>query len=146
METDMAEVGAVAGTLFYIGTTESTPSPDDWVVIEDVANIGDLGTTFSKIVRESIGDGYTRQIKGTESVPTFPLVMNRDDDDAGQVAVLAASADRNSFYNFRVVENDGTVIVFQGRVFGFMRKYGGVNNLKQISCDIEVEPDSISVS
>jgi len=145
-------VGAVAGTKLYIAPPGTLPlSPDLWVLISKVANIGAIGNTFNKIAVESIDDGYTRQIKGTEMAPAFPLVMNRDDDDAGQGDVVDAAANRNDLYNFKLVENDGdgvseataTVITFKGRVYGAPRNYGGVNDLKQISTEIEIEPDSI---
>ncbi len=140
-------VGAVAGTKVYIAPANTVipSSPDTFVEITDVANIGDLGTTFAKIVRESIGDGYTRQIKGTESAPVFSLVCNRLDSDLGQIALKAASANRNNFYPFKVLENDGGYTTFLGRVYGVPRNYGGVNDLKKISTDVEVEPDSIVV-
>lgn len=149
----MTEVGAVAGTKLYIGPAGTHPiSPDQFIEIGQIANIGDLGTQFAKIAVESIGDGYTRQIKGTESVPPFELVMNRKDDDAGQEDVQDASANRNTLYNFRLVENDGegvlaasTRIYFKARVFGFVRRYGGVNNLKQVVSGLEIEPDSIAI-
>ena len=149
----MAEVGAVAATRLYIGPGGTLPlSPDAYVEITNISNIGDIGTIFTKIAVESVDSGYTRQIKGTQSTPTFPLVLNRKDDDAGQLEVLDASTDRNTLFNFRVVENDGegdinasTKIYFKGRIYGFLRKYGGVNNLKQVSSDVEIEPDTITV-
>jgi len=142
----MSEVGAVAGTKVYIApaNTDIPPaSPDVWVEIKDISNIGDIGTTFAKIARESVGDGYTRQIKGTESATAFPLVCNRDDDDPGQVALRAAAGDRNSFFPFKVLENDGSSATFLGRVYGKTNNYGGVNDLKKFSTEIEIEPDSI---
>lgn len=145
-------VGAVAGTKVYIGTAEAVASPDDWKEIGNVYNIGEVGSQFNKIAVEAIGDGYTRQIKGTQLAPAFPLVLNRDDADLGQIALKAANADRNSFYNFRLVENDmptggvsGTQSIFKARVYGFSAAYGGVNDLKRINSSLEIEPDSIVI-
>jgi hypothetical protein len=145
-------VGAVAGTRLDIAPPGASPSPDLYVEIKDVANLGDVGRQFAKIARESIGDGYTRQIKGTASVPAFDLVLNRDDEDPGQQEVLEASENRNALYNFRLVENDGegviaasTRILFTGRVYGYLRRFGGVNSLKQVVTSIEIEPDSIVI-
>jgi hypothetical protein len=143
-------VGAVAGTKFYIGTTEAIASPDDWIEIGNIANLGDVLLQFSKIAVESVGSGYTRQIKGVISVTPMNLMLNRDDSDVGQVAIKAAFTNRNSLYNFRIVENDivttATTSVFTGRVYNTGSKYGGVNALKQISIDVEIEPDSIVVT
>jgi hypothetical protein len=146
-----AVVGAVAGTKLFIGTTQTVPSPDLFTEIKQCANIGEIGTNFNKIAVESVGDGYTRQIKGTQLSPTFNLVLNRLADDPGQLALVAAAADRTSLYNFKIQDNDTarnntpTQIFFKGRVFGSPITYGGVNALKQISSTIEVEPDSIII-
>lgn len=141
--------GAVAGTKIYIGTAETIASPDDYIEIGQVSSLGDVGLTFSKIAIESVGSGYTFQIKGTQSAPPMSMVLNRDDTDAGQAAVRVASVDRNSKYNFKVVENDigtgfgATTAYFKGRVYGYGTSYGGVNAVKQVKFDIEIEPDSI---
>lgn len=142
-------VGAVAGTKFYIGTTETIPSPDDWVEVGNISNLGNLMQQFSKIAVESVGSGYTKQIKGTESVTNMTIVCNRDDTDLGQIAMKTAYASRNSLYNFRIVENDlnitATTIYFTGRVYSKGPQYGGVNDLKKQQFEVEIEPDSISV-
>lgn len=145
-------VGATAGTKLYIGTTETLASPDDFVLISDINNLGNLMQQFSKIAVEAVDSGYTRQIKGTESVPTMSLSLNRNDTDVGQIALKAAYSDRNALYNFRIVENDigsgtrATTTFFKGRVYNKGAQYGGVNDLKKTAVDIEVEPDSITVA
>lgn len=144
-------VGATAGTKFYIGTTETIASPDDYVEIGDINNLGNVMQQFSKIAVESVGSGYTKQIKGTESVTTLALSVNRNDTDLGQIAMKAAYSDRNSLFNFRIVENDigsgviATTSYFKARVYSKGTQYGGVNDLKKVAVDIEIEPDSISV-
>jgi len=147
--------GAVAGTKLFIGGTATTiPSPDNitWVEIGNISNLGSYGgTNFNKIALEQIGSGYTKQIKGTQLAPAMDIVLNRDDTDAGQVALRTASADRNSLYNFKVEENDiGTGLnptrtVFKGRVYGYVTAGGGVNDIKKINTSIEIEPDSVIV-
>lgn len=138
-------VGAVASTKLFIGgTTVSPPSPDLYTEVKNVSNLGTVMTQFAKIAVESVGDGYTRQIKGTQSAPEFALSLNRDDTDAGQTLLKAATADRNSFYQFKILENDGiTVTTFKARVYGFGTAYGGVNDLKKTNTTLEIEPDSI---
>lgn len=161
----MAVVGAVAGTKFYVYggtatagsfTPPSSPSPDAspdvrWLEVGQIANLGNVMTEFSKIAVESVGDGYTRQIKGTQSSPTFDLVVNRKDDDEGQIWLKNISTSRNTLYWFRVLDNDviavtGTNTYFQGRVYSSGTQYGGVNDLKKAAYSIEIEPDSISTT
>jgi hypothetical protein len=153
----MAVVGAVAGTKLYVYSTAATSgvftppaSPDQWLEIGQIANLGNVMQQFSKIAVESVGSGYTYQIKGTQSTPEFALVVNRKDDDVGQVKLKAIVTDRNSLWWFRVVDNDivasnGTTTYFQGRVYSGGSTYGGVNDLKKTNYAIEIEPDSISV-
>ena len=148
--------GALAGTKLFIGGTATTiPSPDNtsWVEVKNLSNLGAYGgTNFNKIALESIGDGYTRQLKGTQLAPSMDIVLNRDDTDLGQIAVRNASNDRNSLYNFKVEENDiGTGLnptrtIFKGRVYGYTTAGGGVNDIKRINTSIEVEPDTIVVT
>lgn len=152
----MAVVGAVSGTKFYVYSTAGTAgsftppsSPDAWLEVGQINNLGNVMIEFAKIAVESVGDGYTRQIKGTQSAPTFDLNVNRKDDDVGQVKLKAIATDRNSVWWFRVVDNDivssnGTTTYFQGRVYSQGTQYGGVNDLKKAAYSIEIEPDSIS--
>lgn len=95
--------GAAAGTKFYYGTAGVSPV---YTEVKDVSNLGDIGTNFAKIAVESLGDGYTRQIKGTASAPSFTVTLNRNPTDPGQILLQAAAADRNTLFNFKVVEND----------------------------------------
>jgi hypothetical protein len=145
--------GALAGTKLYIGGTGTlVPSPDNvlWVEVGNISNLGVYGgTTFNKIALEAIGDGYTRQLKGTQLAPSCEISLNRDDTDLGQIAFRTASTDRNSKYNFKIVENDigtglnATTTVFKGRIYGYATAGGGVNDLKKINTSIEIEPDTI---
>lgn len=146
--------GAVAGTKLFIGGTGTlAPSPDNvlWVEVGNIRTLGAYGgTNFNKIPLESVGSGYTKQLKGTQLAPAMDIVLNRDDTDLGQIALRAASNDRNSLYNFKVEENDiGTGLnptrtIFKGRVYGFTTAGGGVNDIKTINTSIEPEPDTIA--
>lgn len=149
-------VGTVASTKLYIGPSTllaaDATSPDQYVEIKNVGNLGDLGRQFANVTLEEVDSGYTKELKGTESFPPFELVLNRNDTDPGQDDVREASANRNSLYPFRLVENDGegvlgasTRIYFLARIFSFTRRYGGVNNLKQVVATMQVEPDSIKI-
>lgn len=143
-------VGAVAGTKLFIAPPGAiVASPNPWVEIKEVSSFGDIGTTFAKIAVESVGSGFTKQIKGTQSAPSFEITLNRLDSDPGQTALRVAAEDRNALYNFKVEENDAgtgdpTTTTFKGRVYGAPFSYGGVNALKTIKTSIEIEPDSIA--
>lgn len=144
-------VHAVAGTKFYIGTSETVASPDDYIEVGNIRTFPPWGgTTFNKIAVESVGSGYTKQIKGTELAPPADIVLNYDPADAGQAAMETASTDRNNLYNCKVVGNDGppenavaTEWTFRARIYGWAIAGGGVNDLHTINTSLEIEPDTI---
>lgn len=143
-------VGAVAGTKLFIGeagaAASTLVSPDNGTEIKDIANLGNLAQTFAEIPIESVGSGYSYNIKGTETWPNFTLTLNRNDEDPGQMALKSASqAARGTLYPFKVLDVDGSYAVWKGEVFGFGRNYGGVNDLKQVVTTISIRPDTIQM-
>lgn len=140
-----AGVGAVAGTKFYIGPAGSPPtSPDLWVEVGDIQNLGDISEQFSQVQVESIGSGDSYSLKGTRNFPNFELTMNRNDVDAGQIALkAAAAATRGTLYPFRVVDVDGGSAVWQGECFGYGPSYGQVNTLRMIKTSVSIRPSTL---
>lgn len=138
-----AGVGPVSGTKFYIGGADSVPSPDDYVEIKDISNLGDVSQQFAQIAVASLGDGDTFQLKGQRSFPNFDLVLNRNDSDPGQLALKAASAaDRGTLYNFRILETDDGTVEWKGEVFGYGPAYGGVSDLRSVKTSVSIRPST----
>lgn len=143
-------VGPVAGTKLYIGTTETIASPDDWVEIGNISSLGDISQQFSGITVESIGSGDSYDLKGVRKYANFDIVLNRDDDDVGQIALkAAAAATRGSYYNFRLLEADGGAttqasVVWTGEVFGYGPSYGSNSSIKQVKTSISIVPSSVT--
>jgi len=140
-------VGAVAGTKFYIGPAsvdaQAVTSPDQWVEVGDISNLGDLSQNFAEIAVESIGSGDSYNLKGTRSFPNVALTLNRNDSDTGQLAMKTASAAvRGTLYPFKIEEADGGTLLFDGEVFGYGPSYGGVNTLRTIKTSVSVRPDT----
>ena len=106
-----------------------------------------LPQAFTEIKVESIGSGDSYSIKGTQDFPNFALVLNRNDSDAGQVALKAAAvAIRGTLYNFKIAEVDGGTSVWQGEVFGYGPVYGGVNVLRTVKTSISIRPSSLVIT
>jgi hypothetical protein len=63
-----AGVGPVSGTKFYIGTSETIASPDDYLEVGDISNLGDIMEQFDQIAVESLGSGDTYQTQGTAQI------------------------------------------------------------------------------
>ncbi len=149
----VAGVGPVSGTKFYIGPAGAAPtSPDLWVEIGDISNLGDISQDFAQIAVESLGSGDTYQLKGNRSFPNVALVMNKNDSDVGQIALKAASAAvRGTLYPFRIVEADGGAVtagtaIWQGEVFGFGPSYGGVTNLRSVKTSVSIRPSTMTIT
>ncbi len=148
-----AGVGPVSGTVFQIGPAGALPtSPDLWVTVGDISNLGDISLQFDQIAVESIGSGDTYQIKGQRKVSNIDLTMNRNDSDVGQIALkAAAAATRGTLYPFRILESDGGATVpgvstWQGEVFGFGPSYGGVSALRTVKTSVSIRPSTLTVT
>lgn len=141
-------IGAVAFSKLYIVSSSAAPSPDQYVEIGNIFNMGDIGIMFNEIQTNSLGDGYDRVLKGTRKLTMFPLVLNRDITDAGQIILKAAAeVSTQALYSFKYTFNDTistpTTITFKGKVMGFVTKGGGANDVRKVESSIAVETDFI---
>ncbi len=148
-----AGVGTVSGTKLYIGPAGGIPtSPDLFIEIGDISNLGDISQTFASIAVESLGSGDTYELKGQRSFPNLALVLNKNDSDAGQIALKAASAAvRGTLYPFKIQEVDGGAttpgsVTWTGEVFGYGPAYGGVSNLKSVKTAVSIRPATITIT
>ena len=142
-----ASVNSVAGTIIYIGDSNAVPSPDNYVEIGDVANLGDISQQFDNVPIESIGDGDSFNLKGLRKYPNLELLLNRNDSDTGQLALKTASAaSRGTLYNFKILETDGGTVVWQGEVFGYGPSYGGPNSVRTVKTSISIRPSSVTIT
>jgi hypothetical protein len=70
--------------------------------------------------------------------------MNRNDSDAGQLALkAAASATRGTLYPFKVLEVDGGYVTWQGEVFGYGPSYGSVNTVRSVKTSVSIRPSTV---
>jgi len=143
-----AGVGPVSGTKLYIGPAGAAPaSPDLYVEIKDISNLGNIAQTFAQINVDSIGDGDTYTLKGQRSFPDFALTLNRNDSDPGQIALKAASAAaRGTLYPFKIVETDGGIVTWQGEAFGYGPNYGGANAIRSVVTSVSIRPSTLVIN
>ncbi len=147
----MSTTSTVSGSKLYIADPGPLSPEPSWIEITNLASIGELGINYTKVQLESVGDGYTRQLKGTRAAAEFPVVLNRDADDPGQQAIKDAADDlTQTLYNFKLELNDEdenntvpTTFRFKGKVMSYVRQQGGPNEVTKVAVSIEVEPDSI---
>jgi hypothetical protein len=143
-----AGVGPVSGTKFFIGPAGAIPSsPDLFVEVKDVASLGNIAQQFAAINVDSIGDGDTYTLKGQRSYPEFALTLNRNDSDAGQIALkAAAAAARGTLYPFKVLETDGGFATWRGEVFGYGPNYGGPNAIRTVVTGVSIRPSTLTIT
>ena len=148
-----AGVGPVSGTKLYIGPAGGIPtSPDLFIEIGDISNLGDISQEFAQIAVESLGSGDTYQLRGQRSYPNLTVILNKNDSDVGQIALKAAAAAvRGTLYPFKIQEVDGGAttagsVTWTGECFGYGPAYGGVSNLRSVKTSISIRPATITIT
>lgn len=110
----MASLVSTAGCKFYIGTalaatladfTESSFASISWTEVDGWMTKGDLGDSAEEINTPLINRGRNVKQKGTFDAGTMENVFAWTPDDAGQLALIAASKTRNE-YAFKVEYSD----------------------------------------
>ncbi len=144
-------IGPTAGSLVYIGTSETIASPDDYVLIGEITDQGSIGRKYQEIVAQSIGTRGDRKFKGTYNDGTLTLKVNRDSSDTGQAAAIVAR-DSDADFNFKIVLNDAanggfttnTTTTFKGKVMSYTMDMGGPNSVVQATIEISIKSTSIT--
>ena len=94
------------------------------------------GQTYNIVTSNPINQRSTDKYKGTYNNDADSITVNRDDDDAGQVIVLAGlSADAD--YSFKVTYQDATDDYFTGKIVSFNTVAGGADSLVQRTIQVE---------
>jgi hypothetical protein len=105
---------ATAGSKLYIGGALAMKSADfvesdftsqTWTEIGGLTGLGKIGDSSEAISVKLVGEARTKKMKGTRDAGTQELVCAADAADAGQAALIAAQATKDS-YAFKLVFND----------------------------------------
>lgn len=148
-------IKTAAGSKFYISGSGSTPTVPGasvdtttefaaltWIEVGEVQNLGRFGDKANIVQFASLSDARVRKIKGSKDAGTIALVCGRDPFDVGQLA-LAAAADTDFDYGFRVVLNDSldandtkSTYYFQGPVNSAEIEAGSVDNVVTFNAEI----------
>src|SRR5262245_23612958 len=118
----MANISASAGTKLYIGPQVALStlsvlseanavlnfeaiSEGDWDEVGGLESLGEFGDQSNAITFASLGDSRMLKLKGVRDAGTMAVVVGRDPEDVGQLAMEAAER-QTANYRFRVVLND----------------------------------------
>lgn len=155
----MSQLFATMGTDVYIGqvkASQSTPfvagdfAGQSWTPIGWLESIGEFGDESSEITFDAIGEGRTQKLKGIRNAGNMDLVMGIVDDDAGQIALLAAEAEIDD-YAFKVVFNNapsgGTPAerYFIGKVMTARERLDTANNVARRGGRIAINSNVVRV-
>lgn len=105
-------------------------------IIGEVTDWSAGGQTYNVVTSNPINQRSTDKYKGTYNNDADSITVNRDDDDAGQIIVLAAlQADTD--YSFKVTYQDDTDDFWTGKVVSFNTVAGGADSLVQRTIQVE---------
>jgi hypothetical protein len=127
-----------------IGVSASLPATFDdtgygaltFTTVGQVTDWTPAGQVYNVVTSNPIAQRSTDKYKGTFNNGADSITVNRDDDDAGQVIILAAlTADTD--YSFEVTYQDGTIDYFTGKVVSFDTVAGGADSIVQRTISLE---------
>ena len=94
------------------------------------------GQVYNVVTSNPIAQRSTDKYKGTYNNGADSITVNRDDDDAGQLIILAALTS-DADYSFEVTYQDGTIDYFTGKVISFDTVAGGADSIVQKTIQLE---------
>lgn len=113
-----------------------------YTTIGEVTDWSAGGKVFNVVTSNPIAQRNTDKYKGTVNNGADTFTVNRDDDDAGQVIVLAALGSDNA-YSFQITFSDSTVDYYTGKVVSFDTVAGGADSIVQRTIQVERNRDTV---
>ena len=139
-----------AGTTISIGPAPSTYDAAGfgavtYAVIGEVTDAGEYGKVYNLVTHNPLADRKTIKKKGSYNNGSITLQLATDEEDAGQIAALAASESDDS-YSIKVVKQNGAIDYFTAQVMSFTNNIGGVDNIEGGSIQLEIDNDIVKVA
>ncbi|MBB4123290.1 hypothetical protein [Martelella radicis] len=152
-----------AGAKLYIGRakaqksadfTEADFSSETWTEIADLENLGSLGDTSQPITVAHIGYPRERTLKGVRSAGTMEVICSVNNEDAGQIAALAAEKTKHD-YAFRLVLTDAPETgsapapserMWIAKVMSVSEAYDEANNVPKLNLSLAVNSNVVKIA
>lgn len=143
-------VKTTSGAKFEIGSNVAADNlsefeADTYAEVGEVENYGEFGDEANIVNFLSVAAGRNKKIKGSFDAGTFPLVVGRDSQDAGQAALVAAAATKYN-YNIRVTLADKPSDLYSDTVFYFRAVVGSARNQLGGADDVTKRTFSIAIN
>jgi hypothetical protein len=158
------DIFATAGAQIYIGPAMSLKNTDflitdfetspalTYTQIGYVENLGSFGDAAQVVTANPIDHQRDIKLKGTRNAGNMALVTDIKEDDAGQLALVAAAA-TSSNYAFKVVfpnmpsgGTSGGKRYFIGMVMSDPEELAGANSVGKGNYSIEINSNIVRVS
>jgi hypothetical protein len=152
----MADLYPVAGSKLYIGGVLETKNEDfvesdfasqSWTEIDGWSQMGAVGDAAQTITTPLINRNRDLKQKGTSNAGSMQNTFAALENDAGQIALLAAAEPSNkSNYAFRIDLSNGAKRYFVGLVTTAQDAGGEANTMGNMSATIEINSNIVRVA
>lgn len=133
-----------AGTCLSVSATLPTTYDAAGFGALTMTTVGEIESVGEMVTRRNSGEfsnlctGNTSVIKGNRQAMTISVVCALDEDDAGQVLMIASEASHDN-YAFCVKESNGVKNFFIGTVMTIGKQFGGDTDAVKAPYDIGVQ-------
>lgn len=152
-------ITATAKTKVGIGSTTAHATvaeyaADTFVPIAHLTDVGEAGSEAEILTRKHVDQEFALKLKGTRDNGTMSLVVDRDSDDPGYQALIAAEKTPHA-YAFEVVLNDapsagaspkGSVFYFHAVVASARNAFGGPDDVVSTTFALAISGPIIEVA
>lgn len=107
--------------------------------VGELESIGGMEITRNTGSFTNLCTGNTSTIKGARAAITVAVVCALDEDDAGQIIMIASEAEESDLYSFCVTLANGSKDYFVGTVVRAGKTFGGDTDPVKAPYDIAVE-------
>lgn len=134
-----------AGTCLSVSATLPTTYDAAGFGALTMTTVGELESVGEMTMRRNSGEfsnlctGNTSVIKGNRQAITVSVVCALDEDDAGQVLMMASEAEKSALYAFCVEESNGVKNYFVGTVMAAGKQFGGDTDAVKAPYDIGIQ-------
>ncbi len=115
-----------------------------FTAVGEVTDMGEFGREYALVTHNPIDTRGTQKFKGSFNEGTMSLTLGLDNDDAGQVLMIAASLS-DADYSVKVEIQDGTVYYFQAKVMMFKVGVNNVDSITTATSTLELTTNSAGV-
>jgi len=112
--------------------------------VGEITEVGEYGKEYNLVTHIPLATRRTQKLKGSYNDGSISLQMAYDPDDSGQ-AILVTALDSDDSIAFKVVDQDGTVDYFTGKVMSYRKNIGGVDTIRSASTSVELDSDVVTV-